>query len=207
MLDAQLARSPYSTHFVSIQCGGLYASKIKTEIPFASSIIGDKLLTLGPRTLGIPIGKGKEAQRLKHVYDVALLLEAHPKLHEIRSSFKACVAQENKLQKKSVTIEQLVSDTLSFCCSVKDYADVPEIHKNMPPILVENIRGLMPFAGHLFSNDYTWKNLKIDMAKVALVMSTVCNKNVKNETFQNLLIKIEHYADTQFFWEKIGEWK
>jgi hypothetical protein len=60
----------------------------------------------------------------------------------------------------------------------------------------------MPFAGHLFSNDYTWKHLKIDMAKVALVMSTVCNKNVKNETFQNLLIKIEHYADTQFFWEK-----
>jgi hypothetical protein len=207
MLDAQLTRSPYATHFVPIQCGGLYASKIKAEIPFASSIIGDKLLTLGPRTLGIPIGKGKEAQRLKHVYDVALLLETHPKLHEIRASFNACVAQENKLQKKSVTIEQLISDTLSFCCSIKDYADIPEIHKNMPPVLIENIKGLMPFAGHLFSNDYTWKHLKIDMAKVALVMSTVCNTNVKDETFQDLLIKIENFADTQFFWGKIGEWK
>jgi hypothetical protein len=203
MLDAQLTRSPYATHFVPVQCGGLYASKIKAEIPFASSIIGDKLLTLGPNTLGIPVGKGKESQRLKHVYDVALLLGTDPKLHEIRASFKACVAHENKLQEKSITMERLISDTLAFCSSVKEYSDVPEIHKNMSAILVENVKGLAPFAGHLFSNDYEWKHLKIDMAKVALVMSAVCNNGVSDETFQEIFKKLEHFADTQFYWDKL----
>jgi len=60
------------------------------------------------------VGKGKEAQRLKHVYDVALLLGTRPALHEIRASFKACVAHENKIQEKSVTIDRLISDTLHF---------------------------------------------------------------------------------------------
>lgn len=205
MLDAQLDRSPYATHFVPIQCGGLYSSKIKAEIPFASSIIGDKLLTLGPNTLGIPLAKGKEAQRLKHVYDIAFLLGMSPSLHEIRTSFNACVVHENKLQEKSVTIEKLFSDTIAFCSSVKDFTDMPEIHKNMPVVLVEIVKGLGPFAGHLFSNDYEWKHLKIDMAKVALVMNAMCNTGVKDETFQEVLNKVEHFADTQFFWEKIGE--
>ena len=203
MLDAQLTRSPYATHFVPVKCGGLYASKIKAEIPFASSIIGDKLLTLGPNTLGIPVGKGKEAQRLKHVYDVALLLGMRPALREIRKSFKSCVAHENKLQEKSMTLGQLFSDTLAFCGSIKDYADIPQIHENMSAILVENIRGLGPFAGHLFSKDYGWKNLKIDMAKVALLMSAVCNKDVNEETFHEVLRKVETYAETQFFWGKL----
>jgi Nucleotidyl transferase AbiEii toxin, Type IV TA system len=203
MLDAQLTRSPYDTHFVSVRCGGLYASTIKAEIPHASSMIGDKLLTLGPNTLGIPVGKGKEAQRLKHVYDVALLLGTNPPLHEIRKSFMACVEHENKLQEKSITIKNLITDTLDFCKCVKDHATTPEINENMSAILVENIKGIGPFAGHLFSNDYEWKHLKIDMAKVALVMSAVCNHGVKDETFHEVLRKLETFADTQFFWDKV----
>jgi hypothetical protein len=206
MLDAQLTRSPYATRFAPVHCGNLYKSKAKAEIPLASSIIGDKLLTLGPATLGIPTGKGKEAQRLKHVYDIALLLGTLPPLHEIRESFKACVRHENKLQEKSVCAQELLSDTLSFCSTVKDYADIPEIHRDMSPVCVENVKGLLPFAAHLFEKNYAWKNLKVDMAKVALVMSAVCKESVTDETFKDILTVVDNYADTQFYWDKLGKW-
>jgi hypothetical protein len=41
------------------------------------------------------------------------------------------------------------------------------------------------------------------MAKVALVMSAVCNNSVKDETFHEVLKKLEHFADTQFYWDKL----
>lgn len=206
MLDAQLTRSPYETRLAAVECGNLYKSKVKAEIPLASSIIGDKLLTLGPSTLGIPVGKGKEAQRLKHVYDIALLLSTLPPLHEIRESFNACVRHENKLQGAAITTQALLSDTLSFCSTVKDFQDIPEISRAMPPVCVENIKGLRPFAAHLFEKDYSWKNLKVDMAKVALVMSAVCKESVTDETFKDILSMVDNYADTQFYWNKLGAW-
>lgn len=115
MLDAQLTRSPYATKFVPVKCGNLFVSDVKAEIPLASSIIGDKLLTLGPATLGIPFGKGKEAQRLKHVFDVSLLLRTKPSLAAIRESFIACMHHENKLQEKSIALTDVLNDTIALC--------------------------------------------------------------------------------------------
>ena len=57
MLDAQLTRSPYATRRAPVVCGELYKCAVTAEVPLAASIIGDKLLTLGPETLGIPGGK------------------------------------------------------------------------------------------------------------------------------------------------------
>jgi hypothetical protein len=204
MLDAQLVRSPYETRFSPVCCGNLYISDSKAEIPLPSSIIGDKLLTLGPSTLGIPVGKGKEAQRLKHVFDVSLLLKTRPLLHEVRKSFLACVEHENRLQEKEMTIPQLLDDTIAFCRSVMDYPAIPEINDTMNPVLVENIKGLAPFAGHLFSKNYGWADLKLDMSRVALVMAGVCNNSVDDSQFLHAVDQCGNTAGK--FWKITGEW-
>jgi hypothetical protein len=172
MLDAQLRRSPYRTEKKRIVCGRLYESETLVELPLPSSIIGDKLLTLGPNTLGIPVGKGKEAQRLKHVFDVARLFGTNPLLAEVRESFYACLKHENEIQDRGRSAQEIVADTLDFCRSVEQYDEMPE-DEGLSPIMSENVRGLPVFAGHLFEAGYGWRELKSDMRIVAECVKAV----------------------------------
>jgi len=204
MLDAQMTRSPYDTQFAPISCGGLFETDCIAEIPFPSSIIGDKLLTLGPRTLGIPVGKGKDAQRLKHVFDVSLLLSTIPKLTEIRKSLFACIGHENKIQEKSITIPQLLADTVAYCGSVREFESKPKPDNAMDRALIENISGLAPFAGHLFSKEYDWKALKKDMARAAFVMTAACIERITDTEFGGMLK--QNADDPEYYWKKTGEW-
>jgi hypothetical protein len=204
MLDAQLTRSPYATKDVPIVCGDLFKTDVKAEVPLVASLIGDKLLTLGPQTLGIPLGKGKEAQRLKHVFDISLLLDAHPPLSGIRESFTACVNHENRLQEKAITGPQVLADTLSFCKSVVAVAELPEVSDAMRPVLVENVKGLPDFAVHLFEKGYSWTRLRRDMARVALCIAAVCNAKVSNEEFAQALNAGSN--DANLIWDKLTGW-
>lgn len=182
MLDAQLRRSPYKTEKKPVVCGNLYESPAVVELPFPSSIIGDKLLTLGPNTLGIPVGKGKEAQRLKHVFDVSRLLAARPLLSEIRESFNACLRHENEIQERKRSAGEVVDDTIAFCQSVAPYSEMPP-DSNLSPVLSENVRGLPVFAGHLFDAGYSWSHLRRDMARVALCVEAIGKKEVSDIEF------------------------
>jgi hypothetical protein len=186
MLDAQLRRSPYRTEKRPVVCGELYKSEIYAELPPPSSIIGDKLLTLGPNTLGIPVGKGKEAQRLKHVFDVSQLLAARPLLSEIRESFNACLRHENEIQERKSGAEEVIRDTLAFCRSAAHYGEMPG-DEGLPPVMSENVRGLPLFAGHLFDAGYSWKNLRQDMARVARCVEAIQNTTISDQQFLSAL--------------------
>jgi hypothetical protein len=182
MLDAQLRRSNYRTSRKPVVCGDIYKSDAMVELPLPSSIIGDKLLTLGPSTLGIPVGKGKEAQRLKHVFDISRLLTVKPELSDIRESFYNCLQQENDIQVAKQSAEAVIEDTLKFCGSIVSYPQVPS-GDSLPAIVQENAKGIAPFASHLFDPGYDWKMLQIDMAKVALCMTALKESNFTNEEF------------------------
>jgi hypothetical protein len=186
MLDAQLRRSNYKTLHKAVVCGDIYKSEVLVELPLPSSIIGDKLLTLGPSTLGIPVGKGKEAQRLKHVFDISRLLTVEPKLSEIRESFSNCLQQENDIQVAKQSAEAVIFDTLRFCGSIVSYPQIPS-GDSLPPIVQENAKGIIPFASHLFDPGYDWKTLQIDMAKVALCMTALKDENITDEKFTTMV--------------------
>ncbi len=203
MLDCQLTKSPYATQLIPVQCGDLYKTIVRTEVPTAASLIGDKLLTLGPATLGIPIGKGKEAQRIKHVFDISLLLGTLPSLDAIREGFIACVKHENTLQKKSIDARDLLADTLLFCKSVLSEKSLPLSTNGQNPVLDETIKGLPDFAGHLFSKKYSWDDLRNDIGRVALCMAAVCNLDVSDGYF----IKTIKAADApDKYWNSAMNW-
>ncbi|MGA2506641.1 MAG: nucleotidyl transferase AbiEii/AbiGii toxin family protein [Chitinispirillaceae bacterium] len=206
MLDVQLRRSPYKTEKKKIECGKLYESAALVELPLPSSIIGDKLLTLGPNTLGIPVGKGKEAQRLKHVFDVSRLLALQPPLSEIRESFFACLRHENEIQERGRSAEEIIGDTIAFCRSVAPYDDMPA-DKGLSPIMSENVRGLPVFAEHLFDAGYSWKDLQRDLARVALCIFAIKEKDISNEEFLTVLNPKNRLPKAAEYWEQITAWK
>jgi len=186
MLDVQLRRSNYRTSRKSVVCGDIYKSDALVELPLPSSIIGDKLLTLGPSTLGIPVGKGKEAQRLKHVFDISRLLTMEPKLSDIRESFTNCLQQENEIQVTKQSADAVIDDTLKFCGSIVSYPQIPS-GDTLSPIVEENAKGIIPFASHLFDSGYNWKMLQTDMAKVALCMTALKDTAITDTIFAEML--------------------
>ncbi|MBD3242523.1 MAG: hypothetical protein GF331_18180, partial [Chitinivibrionales bacterium] len=187
MLDVQLRRSPYKTRFSPVECGGLYRCAQQVELPLAASIAGDKLLTMGPSTLGIPLGKNKQAQRLKHVYDVSSLMETMPDLDDIRESFFATLEHENSIQEKSVSAREVMDDTIAFCATVTRHAQRPEQLDTLEPVLRENTEGLPDFAGHLFADAYAWTDLQRDMARVAYCIAAVCTPKISPDAFRQVL--------------------
>jgi hypothetical protein len=182
MLDVQLRRTPCRTSMKRIVCGELYRSDISAELPLPSSIIGDKLLTLGPETLGIPVGRGKEAQRLKHVFDVSRLLAVRPLLSEIRGSFLSCLGHENEIQERKRSAEEVVADTAAFCRSIETYDTMPP-DEGLTPVMSENVRGLPLFAGHLFDAGYSWNHLRRDMARVGACVEALGNAGLSDQEF------------------------
>jgi len=220
MLDVQLKESPYQTELKQVTCGELYISTSKATLPLPASIIGDKLLTIGPCTLGIPLKKGKEAQRLKHVYDVSTLLKTTPDLDEIRDSFSACMEQENKIQKNGYNSRAVMLDTIKFCGSVTAHHEQPDHIETLPDMLKENVVGLHPFAEHLFESNYDWKKMQIDMARAALCITAVCLVTVPHEEFRQALEQPESISESPLlpqetlpensearrYWNQISSW-
>jgi len=216
MFDVQMRRGTYRTEFKPVCCGALYTSNAMVELPLPSSIISDKLLTLGPRTLGIPVGRGKGAQRLKHVYDVSRLSAVMPDIEFVRESFEQCLQQENELQETRYTVMEIVKDTLKFLFTTA-LCDVPPESTEDDPALGESVSGLEQFAGHLFEAGYGWQNLRRDMARAAACISAAGNKNVTNKAFHKFLEATEAPSGFKgtlgigspvpaYFWETVYEW-
>ncbi len=166
MLDCQLKASAYETTRKPVACDPLYHSGTEVTVPSVSSILGDKLLVLGPKTLGIPLGKGKAAQRLKHVFDVDLLSRNAPRLGNIRQSFTSCLEAENELQRTSHDIKTVIWDTLRFCACVVPHPEPPADTDN--DVLREVVEGFDEFREHLFRQDFSWTDLRRALSRVAV---------------------------------------
>jgi hypothetical protein len=195
MFDVVLKKSPYPGQMLPVACGDLYKSEIQAELPAISGLIADKMLTLGPHTLGIPLGKGKEGQRLKHYNDVARLLQKAPELSVIRESILACLEQENELQKTPCSIEAVFKDTIETCMLSVKNLQAPAV-TNTETALDELVRGITPFAQHLFSGVYSWELLQKDMAACAFCFAAIQNTSVTQQDFDDALRKISD--NTQF---------
>ncbi len=173
MLDAVLAPPAYPGARRRVRCGALYDAPVEVEVPTVSGLIGDKLLTLGPSTLGIPIGKNKEAQRLKHVFDVATLSRRGYDVDSVRESLRATRAQEESIQGRSFAWREILDDTRRFCGLPLEHAAPPVPAATSDPYLAEIASGFEEFRHHLFRAPYDWNALQADCRRVLGVLDAV----------------------------------
>lgn len=167
MLDAVLEPAPYGGVRRPVVCGDLYRSAQEVELPSISGLLADKLLCIGPATLGIPLGRKKEAQRLKHVFDVANLSRHEHDQAEVESALEACMAQENRIQKSEWTREQVFDDTLAFLDAALGPAEPPPVDSlEAGTYLDEIVRGFAEFGEFLFRIDYVWARFQDDCRQV-----------------------------------------
>lgn len=171
MLDAVLEPAPYGGVRKRVACGDLYRSDLEVELPSISGLLADKLLCIGPATLGIPLGKKKEAQRLKHVFDVANLSRHDHDRAQVESALTTCMDQENRIQKSAWTREQVLEDTLAFVDAALGPATPPAIESiESGTYLEEIVRGFAGFGEFLFRVDYVWSRFQDDCRRVREVV-------------------------------------
>lgn len=167
MLDAVLEASPYEGVMRQVKCSSIYQSDQVVEVPGNSGLIADKLLTIGPRTLGIPLGKNKEAQRLKHVFDIALLLKYDYNFERFKKNLNKIIEQENILQKSNFQLLEIIKDTKLFCSQPLDYDKKPELSEiKGSDYLYEIVKGFDEFKKHIFKFNYTWVRFKEDCSEI-----------------------------------------
>lgn len=168
MLDCVLQGAPYDGKRKPVRCGRLYESNEVVEVPSVSGLIGDKLLTLGPSTLGIPLGKGKEAHRLKHVFDVALLSRQGYDLEAVRRSVAGCMEQESRIQERQVTLAEIVEDTIRFVSEPLEHAVQPSPEAFADGTYMREVAlGFDAFREGLFGREYTWGAFREDCEAIA----------------------------------------
>lgn len=182
MLDAVLEEAPYPGEQRQVVCSDIYTSDVVVEVPSRSGLIADKLLTLGPSTLGIPLGKGKEAQRLKHVFDIASLARGEWDAEGVAAALTGCIIQESRIQKKTSGRQEILSDTLLFLDQAEAAArldttsapgeDAPLDERYRYEIAV----GFAPFGNHLFRTHYTWERLHEDCELVKSVIKPLLER-------------------------------
>ncbi len=187
MLDVMFRPSLYKLQKKSVVCGKLFSSSVSVVLPTESSILADKLLTLGPTTLGIPYGKGKEAQRIKHIHDVALLTKQQINLVEIREAIRVCYKQELELQNRPYSFSDILKDTLHFLAQTTVSDIEPSVNSDSDTGLRELVVGRAPFEEHLFKKDYSWLRLQRDAALCAAALHSAINESVCEEEFRRLL--------------------
>lgn len=169
MLDVVLEPAPYDGITRPVRCGDIYASDQTVEVPSVSGLIGDKLLTLGPETLGIPIGKGKAAHRLKHVFDVATLCRQGYDVDAVRASVRGCMAQENRIQRTETGWEEVRVDTLRFVeAALAD--EVWAEGASRDDYQTEIVGGFEEFRQVLFGVDYTRAMLQRDLRTIGALV-------------------------------------
>ncbi|HNW93157.1 MAG TPA: nucleotidyl transferase AbiEii/AbiGii toxin family protein [bacterium] len=173
MLDAILHGSPYPGQSVPVISGRLYQSSVRAEIPTPSGLAGDKLLTLGPRTLGIPFGKNKEGQRLKHVFDIARLIELGLETTAVAASVRGSMQQELDIQQRSMELREVYDDTMTLLTIPGRYPDEPALADDLPADVREVVVGREQLRLHLMSQQYDWRDLQRDAAAVAELFGAV----------------------------------
>ncbi len=167
MLDCVLEEPPYAGIRKQVKCSSIYQSEEMVEVPSVAGLLADKLLTIGPKTLGIPIGKKKEAQRLKHIFDVTLLLAKDYDIKEFQENLNNCIKQENELQKSDFKLSEIIDDTKLFCSKPLDHDIKPELSEiTGDDYLYEIAKGFDEFKTCLFKIDYTWDRFKKDCGEV-----------------------------------------
>lgn len=172
MLDAVLEPPPYEGVRKPVRCGALYGSSVEVEVPSVSGLIADKLLCIGPSTMGIPLGKKKEAQRLKHVFDVALLTRHPHDEASVKVSLERCMAQENRIQKSSWSKQDVAADTARFLGEPLRFEHKPDPATLEPgSYLDEIVRGFDEFRTYLFRMDYSWPRFQEDCRAAAAIMA------------------------------------
>ena len=115
LLDVLFEKSHYVDVIrKSINCSFIeYAEpSVQVHVPSVDCILGGKLTAYAPNTTGIPYGKNKELEIIKHLFDVGNLFDEMGDINKVSQTFKQMAQQELIYRKRNdeLTYKDVLDD-------------------------------------------------------------------------------------------------
>ena len=118
------------------------------SLPSIDAILGDKMTTIAPRTIGISLNNDRTLEIGKQFFDLGILFDAMNNIEIVKRSFEMTCKKEISYQlKKQITIDAVLSDLFEMCLTLAFQGKRnPDDYQIMVP-------GISKVHNYLFSQD------------------------------------------------------
>lgn len=183
LLDVMGIKPKYATIQVALKTS-FFDSDVTITIPTIGALLGDKLSTIGPNTMGRHLVDSRNGvEYAKHFYDIKNLQEADFSFKDCRSAFHEAIELQSKIRSKNFSVEECCED-MFFTCKVASLsqsigeqaiAKLPEQQRVRARSEFRILRdGLAKFRPFLVQKlTYSWDDLRYYAALTALLTKMV----------------------------------
>jgi hypothetical protein len=180
LLDAMGLKPHYATQSTPLK-SFYYDSSVSVVTPTIGAILGDKLSTIGPNTVGRAMKDSRNGlEYAKHFYDINALSHAEPLFGECCDAYYESLGIQSKVRDTDFSFEECIDDAV-FTCQVASLPQIqhPALLEKLEPerrvraqtehdILKRGLRGFQPFLVRGIS--YSWENLREYASRTALLL-------------------------------------
>ena len=175
---ATLVEQPLKAAFLEIE------EEISVIMPNACSLLGDKLATFAPSTIGYPYqpisrtgkeGEPRPIKVLKHLFDLGVLAGLNLSIADTISTYERVFAEQLKIRGDHITMDAALDDTqdAAFWVSRVGGRRAPKDE----PKLDFMAKGIRALASHLFQAPFGKDESRIAAGRAALVAEIVRQKD------------------------------
>lgn len=152
LLDIVFMVSPYDQAVKKAITNDLIvteAENLTVTMPTLECLLGDKLTAFAPHTTGVPLGKKKELEIAKQLFDVATLAEQMQDQVQFWKTYDKAVAEELAFRGLEMTKEEVLLDTIRACVSIISRGEYDEDD------YAEYIKGIRSLTDHVLGRKFT----------------------------------------------------
>lgn len=134
---------------------------LMVTMPTIECILGDKLTAFAPHTTGVPLGKKKELEIAKQLFDVAILAERMQDQKQFLVTYERAVVEELAFRGMELEKEDVLKDTIRACISIIGRGEYDKED------YMEYLKGIRSLTDHILGKKFT---PEIAAGKACLVM-------------------------------------
>jgi hypothetical protein len=196
LLDVMGHKPNYATTQVALKTQ-FFDSNVTITTPTIGALLGDKLSTIGPNTMGRHLIDSRNGvEYAKHFYDIKNLQEADFSFKDCRLAFHEAIELQTKIRSKNFSVDECCED-MFFTCKVASLAQ--NINEQAIAKLPEQQRARALSEFKILSNgldrfrpflvrgiNYSWDDLRYYSALTALLTRMV-QLNLSEDKVKTLL--------------------
>lgn len=175
-----------------------FDSSVEVTTPTLGALLGDKLSTIGPNTIGRSLRDSRNGlEYAKHFCDIDRLQRSDFCFEECARSYRESVGIQSKVRGRHLTMGECFNDML-FTCQVASlpqqageqvvdkllHGETKERAKKEFRILRVGLQRFRPFL--VYGASYIWDKLRVSAARTALLIKMI-NDNVTKDQAEAVL--------------------
>ena len=174
-----------------------FESSASVTTPTIGALLGDKLSTIGPTTIGRPLNDSRNGlEYAKHFFDIGSLQQTAFELEQCKTAYKEAIKVQSMVRGKEYAPDECFNDML-FTCQVASLSQrvgeeaIKELSPSKAARAKSELRtlrdGLQRFRPFLVQKtSYSWDDLRYNAARTALLIK-VLNSSITGTKARKIL--------------------